>query len=233
MNLKKLIKSTDMKESESLCQDRSERGDKIVHDRKGSYLVEASMTLPVLILCICAMALLIHVIAICENIGFSTAEEMHKICLDAYNDIKPASVQALHLRQKILKENPRITKFTVKKFRYLYEENGISDLIRLQTEADFTVENPVGIRGKINFQETLVARGFTGKQENGKNLSAEDFARNENSQKVWIFPKYGLRYHKASCRYVRDYSGGAEYQMELEAEDAKSRGFTPCTICGG
>ena len=214
MNLKKLIKSTDMKESENLCQDRSEHRDKIVHDRKGSYLVEASMTLPVLILCICAMALLIHVIAICENIGFSTAE-------------------ALHLRQKILKENPRITKFTVKKFRYLYEENGISDLIRLQTEADFTVENPVGIRGKINFQETLIARGFTGKQENGKGLSAEDFARNENSQKVWIFPKYGLRYHKASCRYVRDYSGGTEYQMELEAEDAKSRGFTPCTICGG
>ena len=127
MNLKKLIKSTDMKESENLCQDRSEHRDKIVHDRKGSYLVEASMTLPVLILCICAMALLIHVIAICENIGFSTAEEMHKICLDAYNDIKPASVQALHLRQKILKENPRITKFTVKKFRYLYEENGISE----------------------------------------------------------------------------------------------------------
>ncbi len=191
------------------------------------------MTLPVLILCICAMALLIHVIGICENIGFYTAEEMHKICLEAYNGNKPSSVQALHLRQKILRENPRLTKFAVKKFRYLYEENGICDLIRLQTESVFTVENPVGIRGKIRFQETLLARGFTGKLEKGSSLGAEDFARSENSQKVWIFPKYGIRYHKASCRYVRDYSGGDEYRMELEAEDAKSRGFTPCTICGG
>ena len=52
--------------------------------KRGSYIVEAALSMPVLILCITAIALIINIIAICENIGFSSAERMHKICSSAY-----------------------------------------------------------------------------------------------------------------------------------------------------
>ena len=52
--------------------------------KRGSYIVEAALSMPVLILCITAIALIINIIAICENIGFSSAEQMHKICSSAY-----------------------------------------------------------------------------------------------------------------------------------------------------
>ena len=54
MNLRKLIKKQEPKKKR--------------RSKRGSYLVEAALTLPVFILCIVALALLIRVIGICENI---------------------------------------------------------------------------------------------------------------------------------------------------------------------
>lgn len=41
--------------------------------------MEAALTLPVFILCIVALALLIRVIGICENISYVTCQETRKI----------------------------------------------------------------------------------------------------------------------------------------------------------
>mgnify|MGYP000304262916 CR=1 FL=1 len=54
MNLRKLIKKQEPKKKR--------------RSKRGSYLVEAALTLPVFILCIVALALVIRVIGICENI---------------------------------------------------------------------------------------------------------------------------------------------------------------------
>ena len=54
---------------------------KIIKNQKGSYIVEAALTLPVFILCVTALALIIRIIAVCENIGFVTSAEARDISI--------------------------------------------------------------------------------------------------------------------------------------------------------
>lgn len=205
----------------------------VKNTKKGSYIVEAAMSLPVLILCIVAITLIINIISICENIGFCSAKEMHEICASAYNAKAGGTAGRIAVQRAVAAENPKIKNFAVTGFRYQFTYKDIDELVGLQTKANFGVENSIGIRGKIVFNQKLLARTFTGKLENSKPLSEEEFQRNEESVPVVIFPKYGVRFHLETCRYVKQNYRGEEYKIEMEKEDAKAKGYTPCSVCGG
>jgi hypothetical protein len=44
---------------------------------------------------------------------------------------------------------------------------------------------------------------------------------------IYCYPAYGEVYHKAGCSQVD------KYVVEMDLEDAESRGYTPCSKCGG
>ena len=167
-----------------------------VQSRRGSYIVEAAMSLPVFILCIIALALVIRIIAICENIGFVSAAEIKEIDLTA-------------------------------------SSKDIDDLIGVQSEAVFKVENPIGIHGKISFTQKILTRAFTGTLQDAEPLPESEFKRNAKSVRIVIFPKYGERYHVKSCYYVKRYDEGEAYKLEMERDDAAAKGYTPCKVCRG
>ena len=136
--------------------------------KRGSYIVEAALSMPVLILCITAIALIINIIAICENIGFSSAEQMHKICSSAYIAETGEFSHGIAVQKAVASDNPKLRSFTVTGFRYRYTKQGVDDLIGLQTKSSFTVANPIGINGNIIFTQRILARAFTGKLENAE-----------------------------------------------------------------
>lgn len=201
--------------------------------KRGSYIVEAALSMPVLILCITAIALIINIIAICENIGFSSAEQMHKICSSAYIAETGEFSHGIAVQKAVASDNPKLRSFTVTGFRYRYTKQGVDDLIGLQTKSSFTVANPIGINGNIIFTQRILARAFTGKLENAEPLAAGEFQKNGESVPVVVFPRYGIRFHAASCRYAKQKYGEQEYKIEMEREDAKAKGYTPCLVCGG
>ena len=133
--------------------------------------------MPVLILCITAIALIINIIAICENIGFSSAEQMHKICSSAYIAETGEFSHGIAVQKAVASDNPKLRSFTVTGFRYRYTKQGVDDLIGLQTKSSFTVANPIGINGNIIFTQRILARAFTGKLENAEPLAAGEFQK--------------------------------------------------------
>ena len=195
------------------------------------------MSLPLFILCVIALALVIRIIGICENIGFTTCREMREIGLNAYQDSNVVSLCKLSLVSAVEKENPALRKFTIRNFDYLYTDRSaggvIDDLIAVDTEAIFEVQNPIGIYGKIRFAQGLLTRGFTGAMRTQEPLDAADFADGEASSPVIVFPKYGYRYHAADCRYVKQDYAGEEQRLEMELRDAQGKGYTACLICKG
>lgn len=201
---------------------------KIIRNRRGSYIAEAALTLPVFILCVTALALIIRIIAVCENIGFVTALEARDISLSSVSLCTEKNIE-----KRVCEENPRLTDFRITNLDYLYSDGNIDDLIGINSRSIFTVENPIGIYGQIEFTEGLLLRGFTGAERREEPLSEEDFTDYEKSQPVVVFPRYGIRYHVKTCRYVRQEYDGQEYRMEMELEDAKLKGYTACMICGG
>ena len=59
---------------------------KTICDRSGSYITEAAVFLPVLIISLCALTLLVRIIGICEEVCFITAEEILETDLQAYKN---------------------------------------------------------------------------------------------------------------------------------------------------
>ena len=201
---------------------------KIIRNRRGSYIAEAALTLPVFILCVTALALIIRIIAVCENIGFVTALEARDISLSSVSLCTEKNIE-----KRVCEENPRLTDFRITNLDYLYSDGNIDDLIGINSISIFTVDNPAGIYGQIEFTQGLLLRGFTGACRGEEPLSEEDFTGYEKSQPVIVFPKYGIRYHVKTCRYVEREYDGQEYRLEMELEDAKLKGYTACLICGG
>lgn len=202
-------------------------------NKRGSYILEATMSLPVLILCIVAMALIIRIIAVCEGIGFTTAQEVKDIDLKAYSlpAVYPLGKSAI--KNSVLDENERLTDFKVTMFKYRYTDNEIQDLIGVQTKSIFSVENPIGINGKITFTQGLLTRAYTGALQDAEPLSVSEFEKDADSVTVVIFPKYGLRFHVPSCYNVTKEYEGNEYRLKMERDDAIAKGYTPCMTCGG
>ncbi|MBQ4650588.1 MAG: hypothetical protein IJB73_07800 [Firmicutes bacterium] len=212
---------------------------KNIRNKKGSYIVEAALTLPLFIICVAALALIIDIAAICENIGFLTAAEVRDMDVDAYKEKSlekaglAAAAEEFFIEETILKENPRLTDFEIRNLDYLYSDGNIDDLIGIDTVSVFTVDNPLGIFGRIEFSQGLLTRGFTGSLQESSPLSESEFKDNQASKVVWIFPKYGIRYHRPDCRYVKQDYEGEEYKLEMQQEDAGRKGYTPCLVCGG
>ena len=201
---------------------------KIINNRRGSYIAEAALTLPVFILCVTALALIIRIIAICENIGFVTSAEARDISL-----AKISLCTEKNIEERVYEENPELTDFCITNLDYLYRDGNIDDLTGINSKSLFTVKNPVGIGGQIEFTQGLLFRVFTGAERSEGPLSEKDFTEYEESKPVVVFPKYGIRFHVKTCRYVRQEYDGQEYRIEMELEDAKLKGYTPCIVCKG
>ena len=202
--------------------------------KRGSYLVEAALTLPVFILSVIALALLISIISVCENISMVTALEMRDFTtsVSARNYLNSVSL-CKQIEKSVSEECEKLTDFQVKEAKLFYQKNEIDDLIGIVTESRFTVDNPIGIYGKIQFEEKLVVRGYTGALQDSAPLAESEFRKTGRSEPVIVYPKYGKRYHRKSCRYAKEEYAGEKYQLEMEKEDAVRKGFTGCLVCGG
>lgn len=72
--------------------------------------------------------------------------------------------------------------------------------------------------------QALLGRNIKNKYSPCKHCNAKDI---QEGSLVYCFQKYGETYHKANCKHVK------KYIVPMEEEDAKKKGYTPCSKCGG
>jgi len=203
MNLKKLIK---------------------LNSKNGTYTLEAVIIVPIFILAVLALISIVTVISTCENITFSTADEVKLLDAKAYY-IKLQPAFSNRLGNRITDENKNIHSFCVNDFLYLYSRNKIDDLIKINFSSEFSVKNPVGLFNTINFSGTLVSRGFTGTKKYNKNMEREEFEKNEKPEIVYIFPNWGKKYHSKFCTYITSSC------MLVRLDSSIRKKYSPCKLC--
>ena len=202
---------------------------KNIHQNKnGSYIVEASITLPLLIISVCSLVLIIKIIATCEAITFITSSSLLDTIF-GYN----IGFNEKSLCKDVEEISKNILDFRVTKYRYLYDDKEMMDLIALDAKADFNVTNAIGINGNISFSEKILCRGFTGTSQNKSSLNKEEFNKLKQAATIYIFPKYGERYHIRDCRYIEKSEIENGYIVKMDREDALRKGYTPCIVCKG
>lgn len=200
----------------------------ILRDKRGSYILEAAIILPVLIICICSLISIIRIVGICENITFVTSKHLLNTVVTYYNEFNEIS-----LCYEVEKDITDVNDFKVKQVRYLFDDKEDTDLISLEAESNFRVYNPIGINTGISFDTQILCRAFTGLYQNATPLGAEAFNSDIEARQVVVFHRYGKRYHDENCRYVRQNNVEREYITYMDREDAYRKGFTPCLVCKG
>ena len=186
-------------------------------NKRGMYIVEASIILP---LFICSMVMVISIIPListCENIVYSVADEMRLEAGKAGVGIRPVLLPAA-AAGRVRSENSGISTFSVSSYRTGVTRNGIDDLMCLSFRARLGGGSSLIAVNGITFNGNLVSRAFTGSVHTVSGATDESV--------VYIFPQDGVRFHSRGCRYLE-----AHCHMTVLSQNLMER-YHACPLCG-
>ncbi len=189
-------------------------------DKRGGYIVEAAVILPVFILAVIMMMSSIPVISDGENTLFSVSDELR------FESVKAAlyenqQTMNLRIRNRVMSEKDRFSEFYILKSRYMYTKSGIDDLITVQYQLKHRGRDFMNLFGEAVFDETITIRSYTGTVHQESPITPD---KNESYQ-VYIFPEWGQKYHNETCSYVK-----GSYQMQYLNDKIKG-GYDACRLC--
>ncbi|MBQ4339977.1 MAG: hypothetical protein IJC41_03140 [Firmicutes bacterium] len=106
------------------------------------------------------------------------------------------------------------------------EANGEVYIADISYPIDINV--PFGLFDDIKIRDVLISRKWSGKMA-GKETSGFAFMEQEDTADyVYVFPRYGERYHKGTCTHL-SYEG--RYFESLDRTEALSKGYLGCEVC--
>ena len=186
-------------------------------NKKGMYIVEASIIFPLFIAAMVTVISIIPVISACENVVYSAADEVRldsaKAGFDGGVTLLPAAVTA-----RVISENRNISTFTVNSYRRGIKRNGIMDLIRFSFTAGFGSRISLIPVNGIKLKGNLTSRAFTG--------SYHTVGDGFDGTIVYVFPERGEKYHRKGCRYLE-----AHCRMTVLSQEIMDK-YRPCPLCG-
>ena len=194
-------------------------------NKKGSYIVEASVILPVFLLAVIMLISIIPVIATCEGITYAAGEEMRRVMAEAAFVKAPASLP-VSAAARAKSENHNLTSLRTRGYRYLYSDAGIDDLITYKFRGNFSMRNPLGLYSKIRFDGTITGRAYTGSIHDDEPAGKDELVQDDAYIPVYVFPNWGKCYHGRKCTFVK-----ANCQQVYLSQDIRRR-FHACPLCG-
>lgn len=183
-------------------------------EKRGDYITEACIIMPIFLMGSILLISVIPVIAVIENIVYSTADELQLEVVRSGISEKPSPLPAA-LLLRIKKENPNCRDFVITSYRCRYKEGEDEDRIKIRTKTFFYRQNILDGIVRIRFDATMLCRAFTGSIHH-----VEDEGR-----RVCIFPDEGEKYHSHECRYIR-----ANCQRRIFSELVK-KNYHSCPLC--
>ena len=189
-------------------------------NKKGSGLVEAAMVMPFFLLAVLMLLSPISVVSSWENVLFSACDEMrYESAKAAFSEQR--EMMKLRLTGRVASENPDVSGFRIKSVRYGCRKQGIDDLIMVTYTFSHQGNDLYQLFGKSSFEMKAAGRAFTGKLHKTAPVPAED----EEDADVYVFPEWGMRYHKKSCTYIK-----SSCQMVYLTTVIQKK-YDPCSLC--
>jgi len=188
--------------------------------KKGSYLVEAAMILPVFILSVLMLLSAIPALSASENVTFSICDELGLESVKTVFAEEPVTMK-LRMSSRIHGENPDCRDFRLTCCKYLYQKHGIKDLITVKYRFSYGGNDSHNLFKDAAFTENLTVRAFTGNRHDQAPAACSTL----EDRIVYVFPEWGMRYHQKSCTYVT-----GSCQMVYLTVSIQNR-FDSCKLC--
>lgn len=173
---------------------------KNILNNKGSYLVEASIIIPIVLVAVMTVAAMCKVYSVSEKIVFKGVDEGRLSMINSYimdNDITLSA----RLRER-LKDEKHISAVTVTDFKSGFAKKGHDSLISYNVNYKVHSSLPLPLIREITRNKDFLCRKFIGAKVNKNSFSFERMKDDEEGITVSIFPYDGERYHSKTCTYV-------------------------------
>ena len=169
-------------------------------NKRGSYIIEAAITLPVFLVAVIVMSSIILMYACIEDCNFIAANELRRGAAEAI--IADTSLAIPYrIRKEIENKHSQIESARLNDAGYRISRWGTDELLTIDYTLKLKTNNPLGINATADYELSLVTRAYVGKERDEGNMSAEEFA-DEDSVPVYIFPKRGEKYHSEGCDFL-------------------------------
>ena len=196
---------------------------KTLINKKGSYLTEAVIALPIFIIAVIVMSSVILMYACIEDCNFIAANELRRGAAEAA--IVDTSIVIPHrIRKEIESKHSQIKSSTLTDAGFRTSRWGADELIAVSFRLRLGTPNPLGIKAYADYELSLVTRAYVGRERDGPSMSEGDFG-DESADAVFIFPKRGERYHSRGCGFLKAASRSGALTPSLK------RKYKSCPIC--
>ena len=192
-------------------------------NKRGSYLVEAAISLPVFIIAVIVMSSVILMYACIEDCAFIAANELRRGAAEAV--IADTSIALPHrIRKELEDKHSQVHSARLIDAGFRSERWGVDELLLVDFRLTLKTNNPLGIRAEADYDLALVTRAYVGRERDETNMTAEEFA-DEDAEAVFIFPKRGEKYHSKGCTFLRAASTSAALSGSIK------RRYKACPLC--
>ena len=192
-------------------------------NKRGSYLVEAAISLPIFIIAVIVMSSVILMYACIEDCAFIAANELRRGAAEAV--VADTSIALPHRIRNELEENhSQVHSARLIEAGLRSERWGIDELLLVDFRLTLKTNNPLGIKAEADYDLALVTRAYVGHERDEPNMTAEEFA-DEDSEAVYIFPKRGEKYHSKGCTFLRAASTSAALSGTIRKK------YKACPLC--
>ena len=172
---------------------------KSIRNKIGSYILEASIIIPAVVLAFVILLSIVPVIRVAGNSLFSMGDELKTAGMRAAFIKEPASLPLL-TKSRLSKENSGVGNIHISNYGYLYEERGVKDLLSIGVSVNYSGINPMGSWSVFRINQRVMSRAFTGLDRS--NDGGSDLESYEDSHVVYVFPRAGEKYHNRSCPFL-------------------------------
>lgn len=193
-----------------------------VTNKKGSYILESAITLPILMIAVIVMCSIILMFSVTEDANFITATELRRGAAEAiYLNTSPLIPSRIENR---IREHSQISDLRLNEYAYRDNRLGQDEIILIKLRMKLKTNNPLDLASEADYDVSLATRAYVGKIRNVTNMSAAEMM-DENAEGVFIFPKRGEKYHSEGCGVLH-----AACRATVLTQDLKNQ-YNSCPVC--
>ena len=197
---------------------------KHISGRRGSYTLEAAITLPIFLIAVILLTSIVLIYACIEDCSFIAANELRRGAAEAiYADT--SLLIPYRIRKETAGSHSRVRTAHVTDYGYRTSRWGKDQLIAITLSMRLGSGVHKGMRAQADYDLSMVTRAYVGGTRDVPKMSESEMA-GDDSEPVYIFPKRGEKYHSKGCGFLTAAS------VSSSLTPAVRRRYSACPLCG-
>ena len=196
---------------------------KAIKNKRGYIIAEAAILMPVFLFSVVLLIYMVKIVHFQEIVHFEASENLIGLASQyrvggasfgermyesrVYHDVQGRVEKELNIEASVRNEN----------------EVYIADI-----SYPISLKLPFGLYDDIFIRELLACRRWSGADNTGEAYSFDAMRLEDDGRYVYIFPRYGERYHDGGCIHL---AIDGRYFESISASEAALLGYSGCMLC--